>query len=130
MSDQNNPKRPYNWDGSEGEFISREEAKAGVADYKASKSYDANGHKKAHYFGGEKIAKILKIDGAVGIRAYYAKCQGDDPKRRVKKGDADLYLIPVDKDGNDIFTDNDGNSAVLDVNWPCPPWCSGGNGLG
>ena len=123
MSDQIDPKRPYNWNGSEGEFISRETAKAGVAEYRNSESYTANGGAHAHYMGGEKISQLLKAPGAVGLRVYYAKSQSDDPVRRVKKGDADVYLVPVDSAGNNIFTDNNGTTSILNHNLPCPVWC-------
>ena len=123
MADQKDPQRPYNWNGSEGEFISKETAKAGTAEYRKSEAYKDNGGIHAHYMGGEKIQQLLLAPGAVGLRVYYAKSQGDDPKRHVKKGDADVYLVPVDSAGNNIFDDVKGNSSVLNHNYPCPFWC-------
>ncbi len=71
-----NPKQPYGWNGNEGEFISANEAKAGVEAYKASSSYAANGKCSSHYIGGKKLMRLLSEGKAVGVRAYYMKSQG------------------------------------------------------
>jgi len=123
MADQNNPQRPYNWNGSEGAFISKEEANNGFEAYKASPAHAANGGCNSHYIGGKKLMQLLSEEKAVGVRAYYTKSQVDDPIRHVKKGDAELYFVPVDSAGNNIFTDSNGNSLLLNNSWPCPFWC-------
>lgn len=127
MSDQNNPSRPYNWDGSEGEFISRTAAKASVKSYRNSKAYVEMGKCYGQFLGKEKIIALLDAPGAVGIRVYYAKATKADSKRKVKKGDAQIVAVPVDRSGNNIFTlgtkNSKGGSALLNLTWPCPVWC-------
>ena len=123
MADEQNPQRPYIWKGSEGGFISRKTAKEGVLAYRNSEASKANGGTHAHYMGGEKVRQLLLAPGAVGLRVYYAKSQSDDPTRHVKIGDADVYLVPVDSAGNNIFVDENGNSMIMDISLPCPVWC-------
>ena len=123
MAEDQKPERPYNWTGNEGEFISRDEANKGFEDYKGSPALAANGGCYSHYIGGKKLLKLLAEGKAVGVRAYYMKSQVDDPKRHVKKGDAELYFVPVDSTGNNIFTDGKGDSLLLNHTFPCPFWC-------
>jgi hypothetical protein len=107
--------------GKEGGPISRETAKSWIKNYQDSESAQ-NPEKviiRAHFFGKEKIQKLLNEDGCVGIRIYYGKDE---------KGDQKLLLIAVKEDMDDIApTDmnraSEDGPMILDLSWPCPPYC-------
>jgi hypothetical protein len=97
--------------GDESDQIPLATAEQWTANYR-----NANpGAVKAHYFGGTKVASILKQTGCVGIRAYYAI---DD------QGAKQLILVGVDANENNMT-----DGIILDRSFPCPPFCGGGGGL-
>jgi hypothetical protein len=67
------------------------------------------------YFGGNAIQEVLKQDGCIGIRIYYAKKDDGNPT---------LVIVGVDKSGNDMF-----NNLIIDHGFPCPPICNSTNPL-
>ena len=70
---------------------------------------------KGGAFRREAFEEILKQPGCTGIRFYYGV---DD------KGAPSLVLVGVDSDDNDMV-----NGAVMDIIYPCPPFCGDGNSL-
>ncbi|MBI5021168.1 MAG: hypothetical protein HZB59_07015 [Ignavibacteriales bacterium] len=67
------------------------------------------------YFGGNAIQEVLKQEGCIGIRIYFAKKDDGNPA---------LVIVGVDKAGNDM-SDN----TILEYGFPCPPLCSSDNAL-
>ena len=87
---------------------------------------------KAHFFGADRIKKLLNEPGAVGIRIYYALNE---------EGEKKLLLVGTDKDGRDLLPKSgvQGSAApegeddeIMDEALPCPPYCppEDGDGLG
>lgn len=107
--------------GNEGGPISRETAKSWIKNYQVSESA-INPEKeitRAHFFGKEKILKLLNEDGCVGIRIYYGKDE---------KGGQKLLLVGVKKDMDDIAPTHmdrasEDGPMILDLSFPCPPYC-------
>lgn len=98
--------------GDESDPISLATGSQWTASYRAANPGTTN----AHFFGYKKLNAILKQDGCVGIRAYYAT---DD------QGQKQLVLVGVTADEKDMC-----NGVILDRSYPCPPFCGGGGGLG
>ncbi|MCJ8164525.1 hypothetical protein MKJ04_06675 [Pontibacter sp. E15-1] len=97
-----------NYNGSEGESISLEEAASYTANYRNQQSQDT-GTVRAHFFGREILQKILDQEGCVGIRMYYGL---DDA------GNKQLVLIGANADGEDQE-----EGTVADRSKVCPPDC-------
>ena len=70
---------------------------------------------KGHFFGVKIIEKILKQQGCVGIRCYYALDE---------KGVQQLIIVGADKDENDLY-----EGIIAEVSLPCPPFCPNGSPL-
>lgn len=70
--------------------------------------------KKAESFHGDQVAAMLTQPGCVGMRVYY----GLNPD-----GTGALVLTGIDANDNDL------TGALLEIGFPCPPWCGGGNTL-
>ena len=108
--------------GKEGGPITRETAKAWINNYQESESAREPEKTviKAHFFGKEKILKLLSEEKCVGIRIYYGM---DENKTK------QILLTGVTSDMNDILPD-DMNSAsedgpmILEFSEPCPPYCA------
>ena len=108
--------------GKEGGPITRKTAKAWINNYQESESAREPEKTviKAHFFGKEKILKLLSEEKCVGIRIYYGKDE---------KNTKQILLTGVKSDMNDILPD-DMNSAsedapmILDASEPCPSYCS------
>lgn len=111
--------------GNEGGPIKRETAKAWINNYQESESArePEKTVTKAHFFGKEKILKLLNEDECVGLRIYYGL---DD------NGDQKLFMVAVEANMNDILpidmesTSEDG-PMILDLTHPCPPYCGNDN---
>ena len=69
---------------------------------------------EAHFMGKENFMALLNQTGCVGIRTYY----GDKPN-----GGKELIFVGVDANGNDML------ELIMDLNLPCPSYCSNGNPL-
>ncbi len=91
--------------GTEDHDISYEDAEKLIDNYTSSHPNEI----RAHFFGRDIIEKILKQNGCVGIRIYYA--QKDD-------GTPNLVLIGTDANQKDI------TQTVGELGWPCPPYCA------
>jgi hypothetical protein len=79
---------------------------------KLIKNHETNSNEqkmKGGYIGRDAIEKVLAQQGCTGIRYYYA--QNDD-------GTPTIVIFGVDVKGTDIQT-----GVLLDVVWPCPPFC-------
>jgi hypothetical protein len=70
---------------------------------------------KGGAFGREAFEAILKQPGCTGIRFYYGI---DD------KGEPSLVLVGIGADDNDMV-----DGELMDVIFPCPPYCGEGNSL-
>jgi len=106
--------------GKEGGPISRETAKSWSKNYENAAREPGKTVTKAHFFGKEKILKLLNQAECVGIRMYYAK---DD------KGDPKLLLVGAKSDQDNIIPEDmeaasEENDIILDYSWPCPPYCA------
>lgn len=93
------------FNGTEGEFITLEEAITLSSNYKSRNQ----GGVYAHFFGAEKLQALLDQEGAVGIRIYL----GHD-----NNGVSKLVLFAADADECNM------EGLILDVGSPCPPHCS------
>jgi hypothetical protein len=60
------------------------------------------------FFGKTALGDVLRQDGCVGIRIYYA----------IKDDQSNLVLVGVSADGEDL---QDGD--ILELGLPCPPRC-------
>ena len=65
---------------------------------------------KGGFFGRNAFEKILAQEGCVGIRYYYAQNDSGVPA---------LVLVGVDAKGQDMQT-----GVLMEIGWPCPPFCS------
>ncbi len=99
------------FNGTEGEFISIDEAGQMTAAWRNG----GNGDIKGVFFGKEKLEALLNQDGAVGIRMYFA----ENTKEEVA-----LVLVGVEADQNDIVT-----GQILDRGTYCPDVCGASNPL-
>jgi hypothetical protein len=91
--------------GDEKHRIGLSEAAQLTAGYRQSAETDAI---LGFFFGKTALANVLKQDGCVGIRIYYA----------IKDGQPNLVLVGVSADGEDL---QDG--YILELALPCPPFC-------
>lgn len=98
--------------GTEGNMISRNEARMLLANYQNSPAFPANNNTEGMLFGRAHIEDILSQDGCKGIRIYYGKVGPliSDP--------AQLVIVGTDVDGNDM------TDKILDTGIPCPSFCS------
>jgi hypothetical protein len=67
------------------------------------------------YFSREAIERILKQEGCVGLRYYFAETDDGRPT---------LILVGVDAQGEDLI-----GGFLVDLALPCPPHCSSRNPL-
>lgn len=98
------------FDGNEGGFISLTDGADMTSRYRDNNP----GEIIAHFFGKNKLQDLLDQEGAMGIRMYYG-INEDGVKQ--------LVLVAADEEQNDM------TSLVLDLNHPCPNWCSEKNAL-
>lgn len=84
----------------------------------ARKARNAKAEDGAHggVFSKAAILELLQQPGAEYMRFYYAK--DDDGKRAV-------VLVASDANLQDMTA---ADALVLDMHWPCPPFCSPGDG--
>lgn len=99
--------------GNEGSFITLEEASTYTANFRSA---NPNGI-KGHFLGKSNMNKLLAQDGCVGLRTYH----GIDAL-----GVAQIVVVGVDKNENDILTDS---PLILDKAFMCPPNCGTTNSL-
>ena len=111
-----------NFKGNESGPVSRKTAKEWINNYYESESAKETGKTviKAHFFGKEKIQKLLDEKDCVGIRIYYGL---DD------KGDQILLLVGANGEMEDILpadmtSEAEDGPMILDDSFPCPPYCS------
>lgn len=122
-----------------GEFISESEAHASLEKYFKEPGVPSPtdpDHIYGHTFGLNKIRQLMnKIDvynksaeeekQVHGIRIYYGKCRRRDPKYSQKGELRDVFLMPVIKDGSDLYKVDrffDGEFIVGEGR-PCPNQC-------
>ena len=70
---------------------------------------------KAGAFHSAQVLKMLNQPGCVAMRIYYG--QNAD-------GTGTLVLTAVDSADNDLT-----GGVILEIVYPCPPFCGGGNAL-
>jgi hypothetical protein len=73
------------------------------------------GAEKGGFFFRKLLDEILAQPGCSGVRFYHGKDA---------KGAPALVIVGVDADGNDIT-----GGTLMDLHYPCPPVCGGGNAL-
>lgn len=93
------------FDGTEGGFISMEEATTMTGAYKRNNPEAIHGY----FFGREKLLELLNQEGAMGIRIHY----GHDAD-----GNNQLVLLAADRNMNNM------EGLILDLGSPCPAFCS------
>lgn len=98
------------FNGNEGGFISLEDGADMTRRYRDENPNEVLGH----FYGINKLNKLLKQEGAVGIRMYH----GID-----ENGEKQMVLVATDSEQNDIL------DLVLDLNHPCPTECGSPNDL-
>jgi hypothetical protein len=111
--------------GNEGSPISRETAKSWINNYEQSEIAREPNEKvvKAHFFGKEKLQKLLNKEGCVGVRVYY----GQD-----NNGNQKLFMVGVKSNMDnllptDIKSTSEESDFILDDSWDCPPYCPNSN---
>ena len=103
-----------NFKGTEGEFITEQQARKMTSVYRNSKYHGELGGINAYFFGKDKIDQILKQKDVKGIRVYYG-IEYDETGKPVPQ----IVLIGTNADGRDIT-----EGLILDNGWPCPPFCN------
>ena len=81
-----------------------------VAMTKAHRASAPADEPKAHMWPREVFEALLAQPGCAGIRVYHGR--GTD-------GAKQLIMVAVDANGDDMTS-----ATVMDVAWPCPPWCA------
>ena len=112
--------------GNEGGPISREIAKNWTKNYQESESAREPGKTitRAHFFGKEKILKLLSEKECIGIRIYYGLDENNDQKLLLVGAKSDMDdIVPVD-----MKSASEDGPMILDLSWPCPPYC-GNDGI-
>lgn len=99
--------------GSEGAFISLQDAAALTARYRSGQQNPILGQ----FLGTEKLQDLLKQTGCAGLRIYYGKKTDGTPT---------IVVVGVDTDENDILGQD---PLILDQAAPCPSYCSSSNDL-
>jgi hypothetical protein len=108
------------FNGSEGGELDLPTAKKWTANFRSKNA--SSDEILAHYFGFEIIQQILKQEGCVGIRIYYALDE---------RGEKKLLLVGVDSNGENLLPlegarTSDGGNVIGDYSWPCPDYCGKG----
>jgi len=70
---------------------------------------------KAGAFHADQVLKMLGQPGCVAMRVYYGQAAD---------GTGNLVLTAMDSADNDLT-----GGVILEVVFPCPPFCGGGNSL-
>ncbi len=69
---------------------------------------------KSGAFDKAQVLEVLAQGGCTGLRIHFGLAEDGNPT---------LMLTGMDAQGNDLTT------SVLDVMWPCPPYCGAANAL-
>lgn len=111
---------PPKYDGSDGGRIDLTTARQWAQNYRNANPNDI----RSHYFGRDVLDQILAQPGCVGIRAYYALND---------KNEKEILVLGVDRVGNSMLPANPaitpGDNSIMDVSFPCPPFCPPGTDL-
>ena len=91
--------------------ISLDAAAALTKGYRAAKISD----EKAGAFHKDQVVELLSQPGCVALRVYYGRQTDGKPA---------LVLAGVDKADNDLT-----GGVILEMHYPCPPFCGDGNPL-
>jgi hypothetical protein len=70
---------------------------------------------KSGAFDRDQVMKLLNQAGCVALRIHYGRNADGTPA---------LVLTGVDADDNDLV-----GGTILELGWPCPPFCGGANAL-
>lgn len=100
------------FNGTEGEMLSKEDARKLLDNYRNSPAFAANNNTEGILFGRDHLLSILGQTGCRGIRVYYGK-DGVLPT-----DSAQLVIVGTDDEGNDL------TDKILDAGVPCPDFCS------
>jgi len=100
------------FDGSEGSYISLEDA----ADLTAGWRNGDNGDMKGYFYGKEKLQHLLDEEGSEGIRIYFGE---------TATGEKTLVLVAANSSQDDIIT----GAKILDSGIGCPAQCGRNNDL-
>ena len=70
---------------------------------------------KAGAFHKDQVLELLSQEGCVGLRVYYGRDARNAPT---------LVLTGIDSGDNDLT-----GGTILEFDFPCPPFCGGGDAL-
>ena len=70
---------------------------------------------KAGAFHKDQVVELLNQPGCVGLRAYYGRNTDGSPA---------LVLTGIDANDSDLT-----GGVILELQYPCPPFCGGDNPL-
>lgn len=70
---------------------------------------------KAGAFHKDQVVELLNQPGCVGLRVYYGRSADGSPS---------LVLTGIDKADSDLT-----GGTILELNFPCPPYCGGDDAL-
>jgi len=70
---------------------------------------------KAGAFAADQVLELLKQPGCVGLRIYFGRDAAGAPS---------LVLTGIDAADSDLVS-----GTILEVAWPCPPFCGTANVL-
>jgi hypothetical protein len=70
---------------------------------------------KAGAFHKDQVVELLNQAGCVGLRIYYGRNADASPA---------LVLTGIDNTDSDLA-----GGVILEIQWPCPPFCGGDNPL-
>jgi hypothetical protein len=70
---------------------------------------------KAGAFHKDQVLELLNQPKCVALRIYYGRDEAGRPT---------LVLTGMDEADNDLT-----EGIILELNWPCPPFCGGSNSL-
>lgn len=91
--------------------ITLEEAAAHTKRHRDAKVHDI----KAGAFHKDQVLELLNQPGCVGLRIYHG---------RDKSGSPTFVLAGIDQADNDLSA-----GTLLEINYPCPPYCGASNPL-
>lgn len=111
---------PPRYDGSDGGRLDLTMARQWAQNFRNANPNDV----RSHYFGRDILDKILAQPGCIGIRAYYALTDNKEKE---------LLIVGVDQQGNSMLPSSaviqPGENSIMDVSFPCPPFCPPGTDL-
>ena len=115
--------KSFKFTGEEGKFVTATDASKLTERYQSTQKEDKKKpgtFTEAQFFGNKQLQKLMKKDGCVGLRFYFAKTEDQEICDQ-------LVVVAVDADGKDLTSARiglkdmpaDGDDALTDG--PCCP---------